>query len=179
MFREKENICNEVFKDIIHSKTDSFWQFIMDNSYKLWDSEMSRADFLNTLSDYEKLAVQFGNFNYQVENGGLIQWLENRYSDDFEDLYEFLRESDYIDKQEFLNILDYFLYVKAEIDNLDTYDDWYDKDYYSRIKTLEDFDSKYYEIQDSWKEYFEDYLIQNIPNEYVDKIYELDKNISY
>lgn len=179
MFEVKKNLSDEVFKNIIYSKTDSFWEFVMDDCYDLWDSKMNRNNFLDNLSDYEKLSVQFGNFNDQVQNGGLIQWDQNGYSDDIDDLISFLKTSDYSDKDKFIYILNYFSYIKKEVNKLDKYNDWYNEDYNTRMETLDHCDKEYCKIQGSWKEYFENYLIDNIPLKYVDKIYELDKNINY
>lgn len=33
------------------------------------------------LTNREKVAVIFGNFNYQIENGGLVQWVDNGYAE--------------------------------------------------------------------------------------------------
>lgn len=179
MFREKKDLSNEVFKDIIYSKADSLWQLIVDNSYSLYTPDMLREDFLNNLSDYEKLAVQFGDFDYQVENGGIVQWYEDDYGDDVWNLMKFLNHSDYSHKDSFMEILEQLAHVKGAIDELNIYNEWFSKDYDTRIKALDGYDKVYSNIKDSWKKYFEDYLIQNIPNEYIDKIYELDKNKSY
>lgn len=33
------------------------------------------------LTNREKVAVMFGNFNYQIENGGVVQWIDNGYAE--------------------------------------------------------------------------------------------------
>lgn len=38
-FEVKSSMCYEVFKDIVHSKVDSFWQYIMDSAYDKWDHD--------------------------------------------------------------------------------------------------------------------------------------------
>ena len=171
--KDKKKIINDVVKNNVLKDIDSLWSFIMDQSYDIWkNNSMSRDEFLSKLSDYEKLAVKFGNFNYQVENGGLMQWDCNGYSEDLEDLQEFLTKSDYSKKDRFLGILDAFSNVKNAIDKLDKYDDWYDEDMNTRWNSLETFDKDYYSFKDNWIEYFEDYLFKNMPDEYLEKIKE-------
>ena len=171
--KDKKKIINDVVKNNVLKDIDSLWSFIMDQSYDIWkNNSMSRDEFLSKLSDYEKLAVKFGNFNYQVENGGLMQWDCNGYSEDLEDLQEFLTKSDYSKKDRFLGILDAFSNVKDAINKLDKYDDWYDEDMNTRWNSLETFDKDYYSFKDNWIEYFEDYLFKNMPDEYLEKIKE-------
>ncbi|MBQ9833604.1 MAG: DUF4375 domain-containing protein [Bacilli bacterium] len=171
--KDKKKIIKDVVKKDVLKDIDSLWSFIMDQSYDIWkNNSMSRDEFLSKLSDYEKLAVKFGNFNYQVENGGLMQWDCNGYSEDLEDLQEFLTKSDYSKKDRFLGILDAFSNVKDAINKLDKYDDWYAEDMNTRWNSLETFDKDYYSFKDNWIEYFEDYLFQNMPDEYLEKIKE-------
>ena len=171
--KDKKKIINDVVKKDVLKDIDGLWSFIMDQSYDIWkNNSMSRDEFLSKLSDYEKLAVKFGNFNYQVENGGLMQWDCNGYSEDLEDLQEFLTKSDYSKKDRFLGILDAFSNVKDAINKLDKYDDWYDEDMNTRWNSLETFDKDYYSFKDNWIEYFEDYLFKNMPDEYLEKIKE-------
>ena len=168
----------EFFKDIIHSKVDSFLQFVMDESYKKWEDGLDREDFLNKLTDYEKIAVMFGNFNYQVENGGLCQWYNNNYSEDLGSLYNFLEDCDYSQKYRFIQILDDFSYVRIAIKELERDNDWYDKDCQTRLQSLKYYDKEYYAIQEDWKNYFENYLIDNIPYEYKVAILNYQNNMN-
>jgi hypothetical protein len=63
------------------TKTVSFHETLMNRAYDKykghndWDNEM----FLDHCDPAERFAVVLGNFNYQVENGGFIQWWDNRY----------------------------------------------------------------------------------------------------
>lgn len=65
-------------------------QFIMDRAYarwqehdttaqeeERWDDIWSQEEFWQQLYPIEKVAVYCGNLNYQVENGGWIQWIDN------------------------------------------------------------------------------------------------------
>lgn len=60
-------------------------QHLMNEAYKVWQEhkEWSYEDFINYLKQNMRLhlkAVLVGNFNYQVENGGIFQWHGNGYS---------------------------------------------------------------------------------------------------
>jgi hypothetical protein len=67
----------------------------MDEVYGEWQKEdnmgKSKWEVLDGFSEAHKIAVVFGNFNYQVENGGLNQWIYNGYfRDDAKKLIEYL-----------------------------------------------------------------------------------------
>ena len=77
-------------------------QKLMDKAY---DDERIRADkhyngnwsynrMLNKASDVERFAVVLGNWNYQVENGGINQWVDNGYCTGISDLREALEKMD-------------------------------------------------------------------------------------
>jgi hypothetical protein len=71
-------------------------QRIMTEAYARWQSAeesstgragdlsdvTSREDFLSALTELQQDAVVVGNFNYQSENGGLEQWVDNGYGAD-------------------------------------------------------------------------------------------------
>ena len=137
----------------------------------------SRKDFLNQLTDYEKCAVVFGTFDSYVGSGGLSKWYSENYSDELDYLVEFLKNSDFKKRDEFLSILDNFLNIKTSIENLDSSNDWYQADYKTRIRSLYDYDSLYDHIEKEWKEYFENYLIRNMSDEYKQKIIDYGKDI--
>lgn len=66
-------------------------QEIMNNAYARWvDDNMSKYDFWNQLTHIEKVAVFTGNLNYQVENGGFMQWIDNGYSECYVELINIL-----------------------------------------------------------------------------------------
>lgn len=62
--------------------TDNLHQRIMDRAYARWQDEDGKDQdwFWNQLSPLETIAVFFGNFNYQVCNGGFQQWWDNGYA---------------------------------------------------------------------------------------------------
>lgn len=59
------------------------------------EKNTSREEFLLGLTPYEKLAVIFGNFNYQVQNGVFYQWVFNNYDSDIDDLEEFIETCEF------------------------------------------------------------------------------------
>jgi len=168
---DRKKIVDEVNKDILLENIDSLWQFVMDNAYGIWgNNSMSREEFLSRLTDYEKITVQFGNFNYQIENGGLEQWDLNGYSDDSYDLIDFLENCDFSKKNQFLNIIETFHYVKEQIEKLNKNDDFYESDCNTRYQYLDGIEKEYYSIKEDWNKYFENYLFENLPNEYIEKL---------
>ena len=70
-------------------------QALMDEVYDEWRKEDNEGkgkwDILGEFSEAHQIAVTFGNFNYQVENGGISQWIYNGYfHDDAEKFTEYL-----------------------------------------------------------------------------------------
>jgi len=79
-------------------------QILVDEVYDEWQKEENRGkgkwDILNNFSDAHQIAVVFGNFNYQVGNGGIEQWIYNGYfHDDAEKLTEYLETGAKIDER--------------------------------------------------------------------------------
>jgi hypothetical protein len=57
-------------------------QALMDQAYARFDRGMSLEQFWDQLNADERVAVFVGNLNYQVENGGFMQWMDNGYATD-------------------------------------------------------------------------------------------------
>lgn len=77
-------------------------QSLMDEVYIEWQKEENQNkrkwDILDGFSESHQIAVIFGNFNRQVENGGIEQWIYNGYfHDDSEKLSEYLAIGAYTD----------------------------------------------------------------------------------
>ena len=93
---EKENQIIDGYED--DTTTTAFGdkiQAFMDEVYSEWQKEenkgKSKWDVLDGFPAAYQIAVVFGNFNYQVENGGLEQWIYNGYfHDDAEKFTEYL-----------------------------------------------------------------------------------------
>ncbi|MBE6152765.1 MAG: hypothetical protein E7166_00865 [Firmicutes bacterium] len=156
---------------------EDLWQFVLEHSYQKWENSFGYSDFLKELSEYEKTAVQFGKFNYQIENNGLYGWHINGYSCDYDDLLNFIEKSDFVKKEQFENILGTFNYVIEEIEKLNPNNDFYESDCNTRYQYLDGIQHEYLSLQNEWFEYFQEYLLSNIPDEYVKKInnYNLSK----
>lgn len=79
-------------------------QSLMNEFYNEWQKEenkgKSKWDVLGEFSEAHQIAVAFGNFNYQVENGGIHQWIYNGYFyDDAEKLTEYLESGKGLDER--------------------------------------------------------------------------------
>ena len=79
-------------------------QSLMNEVYNEWQKEenngKSKWDILNNFSEAHQMAVVFGNFNQQVENGGIHQWIYNGYfHDDSEKLTAYLESGAGLDER--------------------------------------------------------------------------------
>ena len=146
----------------------------MTNAYDNWGKNTSREEFLSDLTPYEKLAVIFGNFNYQVQNGGFFQWVFNNYDSDIDDLEEFIENCDFDKKDVFERMFENYRCIKASLDDLNGYDDFYYEDVETREKHYADNDENYYRINKEWEKYFSDYLLKNMPEEYYQYIVDFE-----
>lgn len=143
---------------------------IMESAYNKWDhNSQTHPEFFDSLTDVEKKVVAIGNLNYQVENGGFTQYVENGlfHHSAYETLRSFLDEIGTKESNEVLSILfflapdvdlnaeskgcmgSYWCYEKDEGAWNDDDDDE-DYDPYDRIlgicKTL---DKRFYKVNDA------------------------------
>lgn len=67
---------------------------LMSEAYERWqaNNEWNQDRFWMDLSYPERVAVFCGNLNYQVENGGFVQWHDNGYSACVDQLLVILKE---------------------------------------------------------------------------------------
>jgi len=78
-------------KTDFQSKVQSLMNEVYNERQKDENKGKGKWDVLDNFSEAHQAAVVFGNFNYQVENGGLHQWIYNGYfHDDSEKLTQFL-----------------------------------------------------------------------------------------
>lgn len=63
-------------------------QSLMDSAYKKYQANETWGynEFITSLDYKEKVAVLTGNLNYQVGNGGFVQWHNNGYSSEADQL---------------------------------------------------------------------------------------------
>lgn len=71
------------------------WQRLMDEAYARWQDngdlhDLDYHEFIQQLPMLHQEAVIVGNLNYQVENGGFVQWVGNGYACGLEYLDQFL-----------------------------------------------------------------------------------------
>lgn len=66
-------------------------QSVMNEAYDLFAPNMGIEDFWLRLNFPQRIAVFIGNLNYQVENGGFLQWHGNGYSKCTNDIIRILQ----------------------------------------------------------------------------------------
>jgi hypothetical protein len=112
----------------------------MDEFYSEWQKEENRGkdkwDILGGFSEAHQIAVVFGNFNYQVENGGLSQWIYNRYfNSDAEKFTDYLEKGSELDAR--------FQVILDKVNLLDQYANETGCDQYGNYRDPEDEDGEY------------------------------------
>jgi len=87
-------------------------QKLMDTAYSKYGN-LSTEEWYKILTESEKEAVVLGNFNYQVCNGGVSQWIFNGYCLDIEFLISVLKK---IGTENCLEIVKFLKKVLPKID---------------------------------------------------------------
>lgn len=117
--------------------TKSLHQQLMNEAYDVFKS--GRGDdyegFVDGLDDRHRAAVILGNFNYQVENGGFLQWHDNGYSSRIDWLHKYLKAIATPTAQEVTEMVNEFQIITANLDSEDEEESPYDL-----------LDSRYYRI---------------------------------
>jgi hypothetical protein len=137
---------------------DTMIQKLMTEAYERWREtpQWTMQAFWDQLSDEERYAVFIGNMNYQVENGGWIQWVDNRYGN--EETCQYLIEAcKKIGTESAIAVKVLIELVKerlAELQNPDPDDDRWQGLAYCMGKL----DLDYYEVKDQFMIDAEDYL---------------------
>ena len=135
-------------------------QKIMDNAYSKWQTEFKGkeyTEFITELTSLERQAVVVGNFNYQVENGGIGQWIGNDYATGLEYLKGALLDIGTQTSHKVLDMLEHF-------------DEYIEEDDYlmneSNYKYLRNFDSPYYKVNEvlmsDTENYFQDMVMETL-----------------
>lgn len=139
-------------------------QRYMDEAYARWQSDknMSEDDWRESLSPREAIAVNVGNLNYQVENGGFSQWHYNGYSENLPILIKALQTiNNYHSINSTRTVLRIVLDAQDVIENhdpkqtdwieygyYDENDEWIDESYEDEFEVEPEFgnlDSEYYD----------------------------------
>lgn len=100
---------------------DEIWQPIMDSAFdKLRETEffqtrdpITESELLGELEKVERDAYLLGTFNYQVENGGFSQWVNNGYAVHIDDLIDLLKD---IGRRHSLQIARWLAQLAEELD---------------------------------------------------------------
>ena len=113
-----------------------------------------------------------------MQDGGFAKWVYYGFDDDdIDDLEKFIENCDYPRKDIFVQMFENYRWIKESIEKLNEFDDFYQDDLETREKYYSMYDKKYFMINLDWENYFSKYLIDNIPNEYIEKIKEYNKDI--
>ena len=81
---------------------------IMNEAYKGWADDASYETFISSLDAKHRICVLMGNLNYQVGNGGFIQWVDNGYATQYDAVVNALTE---INTPTTLKVLELVKYV--------------------------------------------------------------------
>lgn len=135
-----------------------FIQDTMDAAYKRWqkpeNKNWTQVQFWAQLSEMEKVAVFVGNYNYQVENGGHLQYHGNRFATQ-ENIRFLMRLCDAMDTESsrrVKQILRKFKSLAAELDE--------DLDNFKYMhEDLDNLDTMYYRIKDRFLDDVNNYMI--------------------
>ncbi len=130
-------------------------QQIMDVAYARWQKNraMSQEEFWLRLSYPEKVAVFVGNLNYQVCNGGFLQWHDNEYSDCERDLLAILKIVGGCEE-----VIDLIKKALSELRAYD-FDEYGDRLDYDQT-CVDACDNRFYEINDDMLSKVEAYLLK-------------------
>ena len=104
-------------------KEKDIHQALMDFAYEKWQKnrDWSYEKFIDSLSYIEKVAVLTGNLNYQVENGGFMQWITNGYVSKYSELFDILDKiCNFFDELKNEEYSDVVLKVKTYVDEVVT-----------------------------------------------------------
>ncbi len=157
---------------------EKFHENLMDEAYNLWNKNLSISyeNFLelieNQLSPLHTIGVIFGNLNYQVDNGGFIQWYDNNYSCSIEKIINFLEDNKTFDVV-FEDVLHIVYGVNEHIEHIEDgkkeinkvsydYQDFFKESLGHFLqKNLNRYDTKYYKINNEFMKKFNECLQSN------------------
>ena len=98
-------------------------QTLMNEVYDAWRKDTankSRLEMADSFSPIHVAAVQLGNLNYQVENGGFLQWWDNGYKkEDIHDLIEMCKKGILLNIENFQRLYDILNQINDFPENLD------------------------------------------------------------
>lgn len=170
MLFNRENIR----RDMTFNPDMSIHQAIMDMGYNAYQKEgdwhyQDMLDFVRlTYGEIAMLAIMVGNYNYQVENGGHMQYLDNGYASEGKDprkdpncgLAQQLLDSLKKTKLSTLEHGKITTEILSEFIDRTVNRDFNDRDDYEEddYANYDDLDGRYYKINELWMKEFENYL---------------------
>lgn len=103
-------------------ETHQTWQALCNIAYERWQEGGDLNDktydvFVEQLDDIFRIAVELKNLNYQVENGGFLQWEDNGYSVDCDSIQDTIQT--FIATPAGLEVLDIIQCWVGEVGHLD------------------------------------------------------------
>lgn len=135
-------------------------QKLMNEAYEMWQAneEWTQEEYIDNLDRAHRIAVVTGNFNYQVCNGGFMQWHDNQYSKQFGFLSEILDEMDTAASLRALRLAEKAL---VKLKRHDAYKGDNDDASWDRLRNaLDPLDSNYYDIDKQFLADVETFLQQ-------------------
>lgn len=154
-------------------------QELMDSAYEKFSDNLNTAEWMTLLTEQEKKAVVVGNLNYQVENGGFVQWVDNGYYLDSEILKKVLTDMDTENSKKILKMVEEVLaetnpnakrigffgsYWLSDVENDDVYDEDEDSsfDNMPSHSSFNNLDEEYYTLNEKFMEEFELFISKEV-----------------
>lgn len=138
------------------------WQDLMDRAYDKWQENKgwSYRQFLASLDARERKAVVLGNFNGQVLNGGLCQWVENGYaSGSGRELLDLLADiGTPLARRVRGIVVSVLVHVDLTVEKGGCFDNYWVDDPEEFVDELDELTNDYFELSDDFESEVEDFL---------------------
>lgn len=126
------------------------WQALMNVAYDRWHkNEWSYEEMLDACTQSEREAVLLGNLNYQVNNGGFIQWVDNGYATRIAEVVDVLESVGGSTISNIISMLNrVYPYLNEGFKNKGCAGEYFlrmdDEEYEDMIADLDELDSRFY-----------------------------------
>jgi hypothetical protein len=134
----------------------------MDVAYDKWQETKgwSYRQFLSSLDARERKAVVRGNFNSQVLNGGLCQWVENGYaSGSGRELLDLLADiGTPLARRVRGIVVSVLVHVDLTVEKGGCFDNYWVDDPEEFLEELDELTNDYFELSDGFESEVEDFL---------------------
>ena len=165
---KEEQKCTpkEITLDMLNTYPSEIVDFVNDEIHSKYGHLDNEKQFLNKLNDYERVAFEFFELDITFSNIKLLEYSYSFNKDFYKNvdvLKDFISKSDFKKKKEFLNIIEdyYKLYRNKNHSNMSIYDS---------IDLRDSFLKRYNDILINWCNFFDGYLLKNMPEEYKEKL---------